>query len=661
MAAFTLSAGLYASAPQLACAQTSPGVAITNFHSFDGDDGAVPSGPLVLGVDGDFYGTVWAGGPSGFDDGLIYKISPSGEFTVVHEFNGTDGGGLSDGLTLGSDGNFYGDTYGGPNEYPATIFQMTPSGAVTTLYTFDPNVDGVPVGGVVLDANGSIYGVADRYDIHNNDLIGGEVYKLTPAGSFSVLYTFSGGVYGHGSPGQLLLGGDNNIYGTTFDGGSDEGGSVFELTQLGELTTLYSFTNGLDGGAPYSGLTIGNDNNFYGLTSAHGANGEGTIYKLTLTGAFTTLYSFAVPPDGYSQNGFPGYSMILGTDGNFYGVTLALGNDDNGTVFQITPSGAFTTLYSVSTIFDPNFVYGANPFGSLIEGSDGALYGPMGGGGAHNSGALFKLTVPGLTGAAPRFDFNKDGHSDLIWYNTGTGDVAIWDMNDQTVLSFGPAFDTVPVSSGWKPIASTDINGDGYPDLLWWNSLTGEMSFWTMQNTVVSSYGPDFAVLADTTWKPVAIADVHGESYSLVFQNSATGDISRWMMNGSTVESYGGTLGSLGAKTPWRIVGAPDLNGDGKSDLLFWNNKTGEVSSWSCELANSQVLSCNGDFTQVSDINWHLAGSEDTNGDGHPDLIWWNSTTGDVSRWLMSGTTVTSYGEPFAQDADTTWQPTAIR
>lgn len=182
-----------------------------------------------------------------------------------------------------------------------------------------------------------------------------------------------------------------------------------------------------------------------------------------------------------------------------------------------------------------------------------------------------------------------------------------------------------------------------------------------MQNTTVLNYGGDFATLADTDWKPVATADVTGTAWELIFQNSATGAISAWDMDGEKVVSYGPTLASLGASSPWQVVGAPDLNGDGKSDLLLWNSGTGAVSWWGCDLASAKVNSYNGSFAQVPDTSWHLVGSEDTNGDGHPDLIWWNAATGAESRWLLNGATVTNYGGTSVQVQDTAWQPTAIR
>ena len=161
--------------------------------------------------------------------------------------------------------------------------------------------------------------------------------------------------------------------------------------------------------------------------------------------------------------------------------------------------------------------------------------------------------------ATTRFDFNKDGHADLIWYNTGSGGVSVWDMNDQSVLQYGATFTSLAPSSGWQPVAAPDVNDDGVPDLIWWNSQTGALSAWTLTAGAppsVASYGSTFATLSDTTWKPVAAADVTGTTWELVFQNSTSGNISVWQMNGTTVTSYGSTLGSVGAGTGWQCVSA---------------------------------------------------------------------------------------------------------
>ena len=376
--------------------------------------------------------------------------------------------------------------------------------------------------------------------------------------------------------------------------------------------------------------------------------------------------------------------MIAGTDGNFYGMSYEGGVSDDGSIFQMTPSGAVTIIYSF-TMPDPNTAFntdGAFPYYNyLTEATDGTIYGSVDDSGPHDEGTVFKLAIPSLiasvappaptppttTGSGVRFDFDGDGKADLLWFNTATNRLSVFDMDDTSVVQLGNTFAGPAPGSGWQPVASVDVSGDGFPDLIWWNSQTGELSHWTMQgNTPLQVYG-DFATVADTDWKPVAAADVvdntagNPTSWELVFQNTATGEISRWTMSGTTVTNYGSDLASLGAGSPWQIVGAPDLDGDGKSDLLFWNDATGDVSYWSTDLANSHVNTVYGSFSQVADTSWHLVGSEDTNSDGHSDYIWWNASTGEVSRWLMNGMTVQQYGGNTVDVADTNWQPTAIR
>ena len=440
-------------------------------------------------------------------------------------------------------------------------------------------------------------------------------------------------------------------------GGTNNHGTVFEITPTGLLTFIYNFGDSdSDGDSPSSALVQGSDGSFYGTTFSGGDNNVGTVFKVTPNGIVTTIHSF-----NFADGADPTSPMILGSDGNLYGVTGNAESNEYGTVFQITPSGTLTTLYSFSYAVanGGGNKDGAGPIG-LIEANNGALYGTTSIGGANDLGTVFKLTVPSLSTSA-RFDFNKDGHPDLLWYNTQSGALSVWNMDDQSVLKFGAAFTQLAPSSGWVPVASPDVNNDGYPDLIWWNKNTGELSAWMLQNDTIINYGSDFATLSDTNWKPVAAADVTGTTWELVFQNTATGDIARWSMNGTNVTGYGPALASLGAGSPWQIVGAPDLDGDGNSDLLFWNSSTGEVSYWLCNLANTQVLSIGSDIAQVQDTSWHLVGTEDTNGDGSSDLIWWNADSGVESRWLLSATTVTGYGGADTQVANTTWQPTAIR
>ncbi len=264
---------------------------------------------------------------------------------------------------------------------------------------------------------------------------------------------------------------------------------------------------------------------------------------------------------------------------------------------------------------------------------------------------MYKLILPSaVTGITPtRFDINADGYADILFYNSVNGELSYWTMDDETVENYGAAFAQIAPSSGWIPVGEPDTNGDGQPDILFWNQNTGAMSVWNLStdSTSVSQYGPTFATVPDTTWVPSAIANDQGNGqYEIVFQNTVTGNISAWHMNGTTVTNYGGTISSAGANSGWHLVGAPDLSGDGKSDYLFWNSVTGDVSYWTMD--NDSVAQYNVSFATVNNTDWHLVGAPDLNDDGEADLLWENMATGDVARWQMNGASVTNYGDTIA-------------
>ena len=218
----------------------------------------------------------------------------------------------------------------------------------------------------------------------------GVIYKLTPAGTLTTLWQFSGGAADGGEPiGGLVQGSDSNFYGTASAGGSHSAGVVFRISSAGIFSNLYNFTGAGDGGSPGAGLVQGFDTNFYGTTSIGGTNGgNGTIFRITPAGTLTTVYRFKGGVDG----GEPEAGLIQGSDTNLYGTTF-IGGHGNGVVFQLSSAGTLTPLHS----FAANGSDGANPVAGLIFASDGLLYGTTSGGGTNGNGTVFRVNTTGTT------------------------------------------------------------------------------------------------------------------------------------------------------------------------------------------------------------------------------------------------------------------------
>jgi uncharacterized repeat protein (TIGR03803 family) len=202
---------------------------------------------------------------------------------------------------------------------------------------------------------------------------------------------------GEQSEGGLVQATDGNLYGTTYNGGANSGGTVFSITPGGTFTLLYSFClqrNCTDGANPYGGLVQATDGNLYGTTSSGGANEGGTIFKIALTGTLSTLYNFCVQT-GCTDGLQPQAGLVQATDGNFYGTTIAGGANGYGTIFQITSGGTLTTLHS----FNLNLTDGAYPQAVLAQATDGNFYGTTINGGSNNScngsecGTVFGLSM----------------------------------------------------------------------------------------------------------------------------------------------------------------------------------------------------------------------------------------------------------------------------
>jgi uncharacterized repeat protein (TIGR03803 family) len=356
-----------------------------------------PAG-LVLGTDGNFYGTARGGA---YNAGVIFKITPAGVASVVHSFDPSTGDGdQPDGLILASDGNFYGTTMGGGSNDWGTVFKMTADGTESVLYSFKgyPS-DSAGASGVFQAGDGTLYGTSDFGGTYNK----GTVFKVSPSGSETVLYSF-GSVANDpaGVISALVEGDDSNFYGVSELGGTSDLGAVFRITPEGILTLVHSFTGGSnDGNVGFgSGLLKGSDGNFYGTASGHGPNGDGIVYKLTPAGVETIVHAFG-PSTSSGIGSFPQGTLSEDPNGNLYGGTqgggyprTVCGNEgcsnsgSSGTIFEITAAGNAVLLSN----FGPSAADGTNPSGPPIQGQDGSLYGVTTNGGADDGGVFYKIT-----------------------------------------------------------------------------------------------------------------------------------------------------------------------------------------------------------------------------------------------------------------------------
>ena len=363
---------------------------------------------LVQGSDGNFYGTTSSGGATG--NGTVFKMTPAGVLTTLVEFtnNGTTNKGSRSyaDLVRGINGNFYGTTSSGGTNGLGTIFKMTPAGVLTTLVEFTGNgathKGSRPYAGLVQGSDGNFYGTTSSGGAGDY----GTVFQMTPAGVLTTLVEFTNnGVANKGRDlrAGLLQGDDGNFYGTTYLGGANGNGTVFKVTPAGVLTTLVEFTgNGAasNGLRPYAGLVQGGDGNFYGTTRYGGANGKGTVFKMTAAGLLTTLVEFT--DDGATNKGRdPIARLVQGSDGNFYGTTAGDNGSNAGTVFKMTPSGVLTTLVELTDDGATN--KGRMPEAGLAQGNDGNFYGTTYSGGVNGTGTAFQMSSSGVLTTLARF------------------------------------------------------------------------------------------------------------------------------------------------------------------------------------------------------------------------------------------------------------------
>jgi uncharacterized repeat protein (TIGR03803 family) len=405
---------------------------LTNLYIFQGGisgpDGGTPTGGLIVGTDGNYYGTTWYGGTGG---GTLFKVTPDGTESIVYAFSGSQDGQLPAKPIQGTDGNFYGTAYwgGGTNGY-GIIYKVTPSGEETILQSFT-NTDGGPANpgaGLTLGADGNFYGTSTGGGTSGQ----GTFFRMTPSGELTVLYSFTGPA-GASPAAELIQTENGEFFGTARGGGETGNGTIFKINSAGKIVLLHSFAGGVDGAYPVAPLMRGRDGDFYGTTEAGGAgncaspglpNGCGTVFRVTAAGDESVIYTFlGYPTDGSLPQG----GLVQAKNGTLYGTTGAGGFSDAGncysgcgTIFSMTTTGNEQIIYSCGEPPQPWYYECWVPSHTFLLSADGSLTGTSqnGGGGWGNVFAIAPVPTVTLTATPTAITLHKS--IELKWQSTHT-------------------------------------------------------------------------------------------------------------------------------------------------------------------------------------------------------------------------------------------------
>ncbi len=588
-------------------------------------DGFAPNPSLVQGPSGDLYGSTYSGGVDVAKEtaaGTLFKITLEGTLTVLHEFcalsNCSDSGGPT-GVIFASDGNLYGTTVNSGQFGGGTVFKMTLDGALTTLHTFcmvEGCADGyVPSGSLLQASDGNFYGTTTSQGLYG----GGTAYRITPSGTLTPLYSFcqlKNCADGSAPTGSLVQAADGALYGTTRTGGTNGYGTVFKMTLSGAMTTLYSFcsqkgtkNNGvlcLDGNTPTAGLVLADDGNLYGTTNLGGINGQdfGTIFRISTSGVLTTLYSFCSKA-GCPDGYHPSATLRQASDGYLYGSNLLGGVAGGYGSGTLFRVTLGGTLTTLHQFCHAEVTNCADGIspGAILQTRDGGLYGTTMAGGAHSDGTIFKLT-----GVIASLREAASGEQ-ADYFGRGRSGYTVW----RPTTGYWYSIDGAGNSSSEQWGAPTDLpvigdfDGDGKSDFAVFRPETG---FWYVKRSSDQQIqAQQWGAAADL---PVAgDFDGDGKTDIAVFRPS-TG---YWYI----VQSSNGEVlaKQWGASSDTPVVG--DFDGDGKNDVAVFRPSTGYW--YIVQSSNGEVLA------KQWGASTDIPVSGDFDGDGKTDIAVFRPST----------------------------------
>jgi uncharacterized repeat protein (TIGR03803 family) len=569
---------------------TASGV-VTVLHTFAGtaEDGSGPT-HLVRSGDGSLYGTTSSGGSLSL--GTMFRIGADDTFTrIATSFvDGPAGGAVPTAALLkAADGDFYGTTSGGGTFGLGAIFKLTAAGGFSILHSFAGGADGAgPYAALVQATDGNFYGTTYYGGSANN----GTIFQMTAAGVVTIVHRFAGGTEGAHPYAPLIQAADGRLYGTTFGSCSPvscdpaAGGTIFRLPPGGPVTTLRHLDPNLEGTQPNAALVQGTDGNFYGSTTA--GRSSGTIFRMTPDGAVTVLYNIDPRTNGYSPHG----ALVQGSDGNFYGAMTQ--GAAGATIFRITPAGSFKVVYA----FGLGSGVGGSPEAPLIQAADGNLYGLARGGGVSGKGAIFQVSTDGnfflmlhsFTGAAdggnPAGGLIQTPDGSLYGTTTtgglGRGVIFRLSLTPQAPIIVKQPLDQT-VKSGRRAVFTVDETGIPAPALQWQVSTNSGGSWTNVTN------GGRYSGATTKNLTVAGSLSIDANQFRVVATNTI------------------GSATSGAAVLTVRPNGIPDVDGDGKTDLVIFRPAGGNWFSRSMSGGTSSIQQwgLSGDVPVPGDYSGH--------------------------------------------------------